>query len=121
MNKINVYYPNHKSFEINSFNDGIEYNVWIKIRLKRCEIHNCCNKNLLYLIFAFSILFCVSLIFFRNYEKTQYFLDLFSEGKIYYKNDGYNKHATKSKKLVHPNTFLIINKSIALSKQPDQS
>ena len=55
MDKINIYYPNHKSFEINSFNDGIEYNVWIKIRLKRCEVHNCCNKNLSYLIFAFSI------------------------------------------------------------------
>ena len=87
MDKINIYYQNHKSFEINSFNDGIEYNVWIKIRLKRCEVHNCCNKNLSYLIFAFSILFCVSLLFFRNYEKTQYFLDLFSEGKIYYKSE----------------------------------
>ena len=88
MDKINIYNPNHKSFEINSFNDGIEYNVWINIiRLKRCEVHNCFNKNLLFLIFAFSILICVSLLFFRNYEKTQYFLDLFSEGKIYYKNE----------------------------------
>ena len=87
MDKINVYYQNHKSFEINSFNDGNEYNVWIIKRLKRCEVHNCCNKNLLYLIFAFSILFCVSLLFFKEYEKTQYFLDLFSEGKIYYKNE----------------------------------
>ena len=49
--------------------------------------YNKINKNLSYLIFAFSILFCVSLLFFRNYEKTQYFLDLFSEGKIYYKNE----------------------------------
>ena len=87
MNKINVYYPNHKSFKINSFNDGNEYNVWIKIRLKRCEVPNCCNKNLLYLIFACSIFFYVSLLFLKKYEKTQYFLDLFSEGKIYYKNE----------------------------------
>jgi hypothetical protein len=56
MNKIIAYNPNHKCFEINSYNDGKECNVWIKIRLKHFEVHNCCNKNLLYLIFTFSII-----------------------------------------------------------------
>ena len=32
------------------------------------------------------VLFCISLLLFKKYEKTQYFLDLFSDGKIYYKN-----------------------------------
>ena len=87
MDKINAYYQNHKCFEINSYNDGKECNVWIIIRLKHFEVHNCCNKNLLYLIFTFSILFCISLLLFKKYEKTQYFLDLFSDGKIYYGNE----------------------------------
>jgi len=83
MDKINAY----KCFEINSYKDGKGCNIWIKIRLKHFEVHNCCNKNLLYLIFTFSILFCISLLLFKKYEKTQYFLDLFSDGKIYYGNE----------------------------------
>ena len=76
-----------KSLEINTVKNEFECIIRIKIKIKYRLICDFVKTNFLRLIFYFSIIALLILIFLIRILKTKFFLDLFFGGKVYYKNE----------------------------------
>ena len=86
MEKISVNKQTKKFVEINSYINENEYIVWIKIRLKGFIIYDFFIDNYPCLIIIFCLFTFLALIFFLIIVRTKSFIDIFYDGKIYYKN-----------------------------------
>ena len=85
--KINFNIKNHRCLEVISFNEENEYILSINFKLKYGVICDFCNKNLEFLILICGLIIILTLIFFQVFAKTKLYLDIFSDGKIYYRNE----------------------------------
>ena len=87
MEQISFNISKNKYLEVKSFTDEFAYIILIKIRFKRCEICDLCNRNFFYFIYIFNIIIFLILILFIIFSKTQFFLDFCNDGMIFYKNE----------------------------------
>ena len=84
---INFNIKNHRCLEVISFNEENEYILSINFKLKYGVIFDFFNKNLEFLILICGLIIILTLIFFQVFAKTKLYLDIFSDGKIYYRNE----------------------------------
>ena len=78
---------NNKYLEVKSFTDEFAHIILIKIRFKRSEICDLCNRNFFFFTHTFNIIIFFILIIFIIFSKTQFFLDFCNDGMIFYKNE----------------------------------
>ena len=87
MERIYLKNERNKLLSLNLFSNKDEFIISFKIRLKGRVISELFFKNYLYVIITFCIILFLILIFFLIFAKTKLFLEIFHEGKIFYKNE----------------------------------
>ena len=87
MERIDLKNERNKLLSLNLFSNKDEFIISFKIRLKGRVISELFFKNYLYVIITFCIILFLILIFFLIFAKTKLFLEIFHEGKIFYKNE----------------------------------